>query len=746
MYGKTARLKIDKDKVFVTPPPPPSSSLLVLSGHAASLTPYQSDKVFVTELDMEEAMAGIKCSSRRSTPGVGAPLPNPLGDALHETLLGSMQRLGGRYPPSVPAARRLVAAKQLEEERERLLLGGTPAPNGSAAPSHAGGGGGTSISTDEAERLTMTVFKGADIVYRPRFLLTGRKGDAQQHVARAVIQALDPIPCYAVDLVALHLARAHKGGGEGLEEVLVQRVAEARAHAPSVLYLPNLHAWWRHASDNMRNVLVSAVAGLPPNAPVLLLATADVTRDFDTSKLLGAVSVFTQNDVLHCPAPSESERAAFFRAMEREICTWMRHPSIAAPPPELAEDDTMPENIWKRPEDPQQKDREAKAMRGMRIKLREKCRVLLGNRRFKDFHYPVLDQEMDASFRASYTAMITHPMDLGTLLREIDRYVVRCRSHFMQRINLIRSNAVRFNDPDFSVEGPGSGGSPLKLPNGDEGGRRPHAIPDNQEQRLQVGSILECECLDKETQAKEWVPGKLVRVTKQEGGVVTGFVLDFCVENNRERGAWQDEYSADQEGKEWRWPSAQAAKASQQKAITFDANMARRVNQNLCSIASELVDVAEDEMEKLDSWLLEECERIVTKMGYPPPPVHGWSEEELAKLTNASQRRAGVEDTAVCHKCKRGDDEEKLLLCENFRSCECAYHIYCLTPPLKAIPESDWYCPACVRRRSAGALAVNAEVECRVNGSMSEWVRAKVRRSLHVHPTEPPPPPPVSPY
>ena len=37
-----------------------------------------------------------------------------------------------------------------------------------------------------------------------------------------------------------------------------------------------------------------------------------------------------------------------------------------------------------------------------------------------------------------------------------------------------------------------------------------------------------------------------------------------------------------------------------------------------------------------------------------------------------------------------GDDDEKMLLCENFRTCECAFHIYCLDPPLKTIPKGAW--------------------------------------------------------
>lgn len=35
----------------------------------------------------------------------------------------------------------------------------------------------------------------------------------------------------------------------------------------------------------------------------------------------------------------------------------------------------------------------------------------------------------------------------------------------------------------------------------------------------------------------------------------------------------------------------------------------------------------------------------------------------------------------------------KLLLCDG---CDHGYHIYCLEPPLKAVPERDWYCDRCL--------------------------------------------------
>ncbi|XP_073994722.1 lysine demethylase 5 isoform X2 [Rhodnius prolixus] len=47
----------------------------------------------------------------------------------------------------------------------------------------------------------------------------------------------------------------------------------------------------------------------------------------------------------------------------------------------------------------------------------------------------------------------------------------------------------------------------------------------------------------------------------------------------------------------------------------------------------------------------------------------------------------------VCMKCRRGDVEESMLLCDG---CDDSYHTFCLKPPLLEIPEGDWRCPKCV--------------------------------------------------
>ncbi|KAK9709113.1 hypothetical protein K7432_018632 [Basidiobolus ranarum] len=50
-------------------------------------------------------------------------------------------------------------------------------------------------------------------------------------------------------------------------------------------------------------------------------------------------------------------------------------------------------------------------------------------------------------------------------------------------------------------------------------------------------------------------------------------------------------------------------------------------------------------------------------------------------------------DYVVCEICNNGDDEGAMLLCDG---CNRGFHIYCLRPPLKSIPTTDWFCPRCL--------------------------------------------------
>ncbi|XP_061891132.1 bromodomain adjacent to zinc finger domain protein 2B isoform X16 [Entelurus aequoreus] len=50
-----------------------------------------------------------------------------------------------------------------------------------------------------------------------------------------------------------------------------------------------------------------------------------------------------------------------------------------------------------------------------------------------------------------------------------------------------------------------------------------------------------------------------------------------------------------------------------------------------------------------------------------------------------------------CQMCKKGDNEDLLLLCDG---CDKGCHTYCHKPKITCIPEGDWYCPACISKAS----------------------------------------------
>ncbi|XP_043829808.1 lysine-specific demethylase 5C-like isoform X2 [Dromiciops gliroides] len=70
--------------------------------------------------------------------------------------------------------------------------------------------------------------------------------------------------------------------------------------------------------------------------------------------------------------------------------------------------------------------------------------------------------------------------------------------------------------------------------------------------------------------------------------------------------------------------------------------------------------------------------------------------EPCTKMTMRLRRNhsnAQFIDSYVCRICARGDEDDKLLLCDG---CDDNYHIFCLLPPLPEIPKGVWRCPKCV--------------------------------------------------
>ncbi|XP_076119637.1 bromodomain adjacent to zinc finger domain protein 2B-like isoform X3 [Alosa pseudoharengus] len=68
-----------------------------------------------------------------------------------------------------------------------------------------------------------------------------------------------------------------------------------------------------------------------------------------------------------------------------------------------------------------------------------------------------------------------------------------------------------------------------------------------------------------------------------------------------------------------------------------------------------------------------------------------------------------------CQMCRKGDNEELLLLCDG---CDKGCHTYCHRPKITTIPDGDWFCPACISKAS-GQSPKNKKLQSRTTGAAS---------------------------
>uniref|UniRef100_A0A8C2WRQ4 Bromodomain adjacent to zinc finger domain 2B n=1 Tax=Cyclopterus lumpus TaxID=8103 RepID=A0A8C2WRQ4_CYCLU len=65
-----------------------------------------------------------------------------------------------------------------------------------------------------------------------------------------------------------------------------------------------------------------------------------------------------------------------------------------------------------------------------------------------------------------------------------------------------------------------------------------------------------------------------------------------------------------------------------------------------------------------------------------------------------------------CQMCRKGDNEDLLLLCDG---CDKGCHTYCHKPKITTIPEGDWYCPACISKVSSPFIISPRLIICTAN-------------------------------
>ncbi|XP_063055005.1 ATPase family AAA domain-containing protein 2-like isoform X2 [Engraulis encrasicolus] len=276
--------------------------------------------------------------------------------------------------------------------------------------------------------------------YRPRLLLSGAPGSGQSsHLAPAVLHTLEKFTVYTLDLAVLFGVSSTTP-----EEACAQLFCEAKRTAPSILYIPHLQRWWDTVGPALRATFLSLLSDIPPFSPILLLATC--SRHYD-SLFPEVQDLFRMEygEVFEVPLPTRQERHRFFEDLilnqaakvpaskRRAVMQVLEVLPLAPPPPPRRLTDQEVQQL---------EDQEEDTLRELRLFLRDVTNRLAQDKRFKAFTRPVDPEEVP-----DYVTVIKHPMDLATLLSNIDSHKYVTVKDFLHDVDLIWKNALEYN-PD----------------------------------------------------------------------------------------------------------------------------------------------------------------------------------------------------------------------------------------------------------------------------------------------------------
>ncbi|KAM4725926.1 ATPase family AAA domain-containing protein 2-like [Anableps anableps] len=276
--------------------------------------------------------------------------------------------------------------------------------------------------------------------HRPRMLLAGRPGSGQaSHLAPAILHALERFTVHSLDSAVLFGV-----SWTSPEEACAQVFCEAKRTSPSILYIPHIQQWWDTAGSALRASFLSLLGSIPSFSPILLLATCSLPHQQLDSEIQ---TLFREEygEIYTITVPTRQERTEFFEDLILN--------QAAEPPPSTNKG--MTQNMEILPVAPlpplrqmseqerlRVEEQEEDVLRELRLFLRNLTERLMVDRRFKAFIKPVDIEEVP-----DYLMVIQRPMDLSTLLSNIDEHKYVTVEEFLSDADLIWQNALEYN-PD----------------------------------------------------------------------------------------------------------------------------------------------------------------------------------------------------------------------------------------------------------------------------------------------------------
>uniref|UniRef100_A0A8C3AD16 ATPase family AAA domain-containing protein 2 n=1 Tax=Cyclopterus lumpus TaxID=8103 RepID=A0A8C3AD16_CYCLU len=383
------------------------------------------NSIAITNKDFLAAMSKMVPAAQRAVVSPAKALIPAVCPLLSATLQNILHNVSRLFPHAEQALKR-------KREHGAFLLLSYPVPSFFLFTAHS------QLSTPAVKGLIS--LHSQPTSYRPRLLLEGRLGSGQSsHLAPAVLHALEKFTVYTLDMAVLFGASA-----TAPEETCAQIFVEAKRTSPSILYIPHIGQWWETVGPALRATFLSLLSSIPAFAPILLLATCNLQYD-QLSMEVKELFRMEFGEVFHIQTPTSRERRNFFEDLilnqaakapaskKKAVLNALEVLPVAAPPPprQLTEEETR-----------RLEEQEEDTLRDLRLFLRDVTNRLSQDKRFKAFTKPVDLEEVP-----DYAVVIKKPMDLSTVLSNIDLHQYGTVKEFLQDVDLIWQNALEYN-PD----------------------------------------------------------------------------------------------------------------------------------------------------------------------------------------------------------------------------------------------------------------------------------------------------------
>ncbi|KHN99572.1 ATPase, AAA-type, core [Metarhizium album ARSEF 1941] len=227
-------------------------------------------------------------------------------------------------------------------------------------------------------------------VFRPRFLIYGPHGMGQAYIASAVLHYFEGVHVQNFDLPAL------LADGRSMEQVIVGLFTEVRRHKPSVVYIPNVDAFYAALHGTIAYMTFKTMLrSIPPTDPVLLLATAECAKDELPPQLMQDLFGISRRNRMEIPRPERNNRMEYFSA----TLAYIKKKPAEFPDPEnrkkrVLEELPVAPPVAEKPPTKEQvkalKRRDHQWLNALKIQLQPIMDQI--NRKYKKFRQPVIPQ------------------------------------------------------------------------------------------------------------------------------------------------------------------------------------------------------------------------------------------------------------------------------------------------------------------------------------------------------------------